>query len=42
MEETKPITESDVLEEYEKANSADPADYEIVTKQLRKVYMIDS
>lgn len=42
IEASKPIVESDVLEEHEKANSASPEDYEILTKELRKVYMIDS
>ena len=42
VEETQPITEDDVLEQRNRALRADPEDYEIVTKQLRKVYMIDS
>ena len=42
VEDTKPITENDVLEEQQRALRADPEDYEILTKQLRKVYMIDS
>ena len=42
IEACKPIVESDVLEEHERANSASPEDYEILTKELRKVYMIDS
>ena len=31
-----------MLEEHRIANSASPDDYEILTKELRKVYMIDS
>lgn len=42
MQETHEITESDVVAEYNKANKADPEEYEILTKHLRKVYMIDS
>lgn len=42
VEQSNVITESDVLEEFEKANSAAPEDFEILTKQLRKVYTVDS
>jgi ATP-binding cassette subfamily A (ABC1) protein 3 len=42
VQETNNITESDVVAEYNKANKADPEEYEILTKHLRKVYMIDS
>ena len=42
IEDTKKISEDDVLEEQQRALRADPEDYEILTKQLRKVYMIDS
>jgi len=30
-----------VLQEYNKANAASPNDYEILTKNLRKVYILD-
>ena len=30
--ETQSITEDDVLEEYKRANAADPSEYEILTK----------
>lgn len=42
IEETQEINDSDVLKEQELAKKADPEDYEILTKNLRKVYMIDS
>lgn len=42
IDDTKEITDSDVLLEQEKALKADPNDYEILTQNLRKVYMIDS
>jgi ATP-binding cassette subfamily A (ABC1) protein 3 len=35
------INESDVRAEYQLANDADPEEYEILTKHLRKVYMVD-
>ena len=42
VKETQEITESDVLLQYNKANAANSNDYEILTKNLRKVYKIDS
>lgn len=40
--DTNEITEEDVLEEQKKALDAEPDQYEILTKQLRKVYLLDS
>ena len=42
VEETHFIREEDVLNEGEKAMKADPSEYEIVTKRLRKVFSVDS
>lgn len=42
IEETQVIEDDDVKEEQRKAIEAQPNDYEILTKRLRKVYMIDS
>lgn len=39
--ETTVVTDGDVLKEIEKAEKAEPEEYEILTKRLRKVYMID-
>ena len=42
IEDTQEIIDSDVLAMREKALKADPEEYEILTKNLRKVYMLDS
>jgi hypothetical protein len=41
IKDTQAITEKDVLEEYNRANDANPSKYEILTKHLRKVYLVD-
>ena len=40
--DTQEVTEQDVLEEQKKALNADPEEYAILTKELRKVYLLDS
>ena len=40
--EPKKITDSDVLEQQRIALAADPTEFEILTKNLRKVYTLNS
>lgn len=42
IDETSPINDEDVLVEQEKAIHADPEKYEILTKNLRKVFITDN
>ena len=42
VEETFEITDDDVIAERERALGADPEEYELLTKQLRKVYMVNN